>query len=105
MASAAAVEQDDEELGSRSMYLIGGRRVTVSDLLDASLIHAGAKLRFRRKRIGVTYEATVTNKGRIRLEPGGEEFRSPSRAAMVAARMRAVDGWLAWLVVDQDRLL
>ncbi|WP_228002391.1 CBS domain-containing protein [Nocardia australiensis] len=94
-----------EQLGSRSMYLIGGRRVTVSDLLDAGLIQPGAKLRFKRNRIGVTYDATVTDKGRIRLEPDGEEFRSPSRAAMVAAGMRAVDGWRAWLVVEQDRML
>lgn len=87
------------------MYLIRGRRVMVSDLLEAGLIEAGAKLRFNRARIGATYTATVTGKGRIRLEPDGEEFRSPSRAAMVAAGMRAVDGWRAWWVVDQDRLL
>lgn len=87
------------------MYLIGGRRVMVSDLLEAGLIEAGAKLRFKRVRIGATYHATVTDRGRIRLEPAGEEFRSPSRAAMVAAGMRAVDGWRAWWVVSQDRLL
>jgi CBS domain-containing protein len=95
----------EPEDGGRSMYLIGGRRVTVSDLLSAGLLKAGAQLRFNRNRIGKTYEATVTDKGRIRLEPDGEEFRSPSRAAMVAAGMRAVDGWRAWLVVDQERLL
>jgi CBS domain-containing protein len=95
------VEHDN----GRSMYLIGGRRVTVSDLLEAGLIQAGAKLRFKRNRIGVTYHATVTDSGRIRLENSGEEFRSPSRAAMVAAGMRAVDGWLAWRVVDQNRFL
>ncbi|MBE1500792.1 CBS domain-containing protein [Amycolatopsis lexingtonensis] len=87
------------------MHLIGGRRVMVSDLLEAGLIQAGAKLRFSRKRIGATFEATVTDQGRIRLEPTGEEFRSPSRAAMVAAGMRAVDGWRAWVLVDEDRLL
>lgn len=94
-----------DETGGRSMYLIGGRRVMVSDLLDAGLIKAGAKLRFERKRIGETFYATVTGKGRIRLESDGEEFRSPSRAAMVAAGMRAVDGWRAWVVVDEGRLL
>ena len=94
-----------DESGNRSMYLIGGRRVTVSDLLDAGLIQPGTKLEFRRNRIGETHSATVTEKGRIRLEPDGEEFRSPSRAAMVAAGMRAVDGWLAWRVVGQNRLL
>ncbi|WP_243866978.1 CBS domain-containing protein [Actinophytocola oryzae] len=97
------MENDDE--AGRSMHLIGGRRVSVSDLVDAGLVPAGAKLRFTRKRIGRTYEASVTDRGRIRLEPGGEEFRTPSRAAAVAAGMRAVDGWLAWVVVDQDRLL
>lgn len=87
------------------MYLIDGRRVMVSDLLAAGLIKAGAKLRFKRKRVGATFDATVTDNGRIRLEPAGEEFRSPSRAAMVAAGMRAVDGWRAWVVVDEGRLL
>ncbi|MGC7103103.1 CBS domain-containing protein [Amycolatopsis lurida] len=96
---------EEQEPGGRMMYLLGGRRVTVSDLLDAGLIQAGTKLRFKRNRIGVAYDATVTDKGRIRLEPDGEEFRSPSRAAMVAAGMRAVDGWRAWQVVEQDRLL
>ncbi|MFF0492064.1 CBS domain-containing protein [Nocardia sp. NPDC004068] len=91
--------------GTRSMYLIGGRRVTVADLLEAGLVEAGARLRFKRNRIGVVYHATVTDKGRIRLESDGEEFRSPSRAAMVAAGMGAVDGWRAWWVVDQGRAL
>jgi CBS domain-containing protein len=95
----------DDEADGRAMHLIGGRRVTVSDLLNAGLIQAGTKLRFKRKRIRKVYEATVTDKGRIRLEPGGEEFRTPSRAAAVAAGMRAVDGWRAWVVLDQDRLL
>lgn len=100
MVSAVAVGDD-----GRTMHLIGGRRVTVPDLLDAGLIQAGAKLRFKRKRIRKVYEATVTDKGRIRIEPSGEEFRTPSRAAAVAAGMRAVDGWRAWVVLDQDRLL
>jgi CBS domain-containing protein len=105
LVTGEPVAAQDDEAGGRSKYLIDGRRVTVSDLLDAGLIRTGAKLRFKRNRIGVTYDASVTAKGRIRLEPDGEEFRSPSRAAMVAAGMRAVDGWRAWLVVDQDRLL
>lgn len=100
----SAVEEN-EETGGRTMHLIGGRRVTVSDLLEAGLIKGGTKLRFDRKRIGKTYEATVTDNGRIRLEPSGEDFRTPSRAAAVAAGMRAVDGWRAWVVIDQDRLL
>ncbi|MEV4144582.1 CBS domain-containing protein [Amycolatopsis sp. NPDC049691] len=104
MTGQVTPTRNDEPAG-RSMYLLGNRRVTVSDLLEAGLLRAGARLRFKRNRIGVTYDATVTGEGRIRLEPDGEEFRSPSRAAMVAAGMRAVDGWRAWVVVEQDRLL
>ncbi|WP_326833807.1 CBS domain-containing protein [Amycolatopsis rhabdoformis] len=95
----------EDTTSGRSMYLLGGRRVMVSDLLGNGLIKPGTPLQFKRSRIGDTFHATVTEQGRIRLEPSGEEFRSPSRAAMVAAGMRAVDGWRAWLVVDQDRLL
>ncbi|WP_410664666.1 CBS domain-containing protein [Amycolatopsis sp. lyj-84] len=91
--------------GGRAMHLIRGRRVTVSDLLDAGLLQEGAKLRFTRRRIGDVYGAMVTGNGRIRLDRDGGEFRSPSRAAMVAAGMRAVDGWHAWQVVDQGRML
>ncbi|MEU0872973.1 CBS domain-containing protein [Nocardia brasiliensis] len=104
MLEGASTGRGDEP-GNRSAYLIGGRRVTVSDLLNAGLIQSGTRLRFKRTRIGVTHEATVVDKGRIRLDSTGEEFRSPSRAAMVAAGMRAVDGWHAWFVVDQDRML
>ena len=89
----------------RAMYLLGGRRVTLTDLLEAGLLQPGSKLRFMRKRIGTTHHASVTKDGRIRLEPDGREFRSPSRAAMVAARMPAVDGWRAWQVVEQNKLL
>ncbi|MGW4486150.1 restriction system modified-DNA reader domain-containing protein [Amycolatopsis sp. NPDC004368] len=95
----------EDTTGGRSMYLLGGRRVMVADLLSNGLIEPGTKLQFKRARIGDTFHATVTDQGRIRLEPGGEEFRSPSRAAMVAAGMRAVDGWRAWVVVGQDKLL
>ncbi|MFC7535013.1 hypothetical protein [Actinoplanes sp. GCM10030250] len=89
----------------RSMYLLGGRRVQIRDLLDAGLLNPGAKLRFRRRRVGVTHHAEITVTGRVRLIPDGQEFPTPSRAAMVAAGMRAVDGWLAWVVVELGRPL
>jgi CBS domain-containing protein len=89
----------------RSMYLLGGRRVQLRDLIEAGLLRPGARLRFRRRRVGVQYDAEVTGTGRVRLLPDGQEFPSPSRAAMVAAGVRAVDGWLAWVVVDLGRPL
>jgi CBS domain-containing protein len=75
--------------------LLDGRRVTIADLLDADLLAAGDALRFRRPRIGETHRAVVSASGALTLD-GGQEFRSPSRAAMIAADMRAVDGWHAW---------
>lgn len=105
MSAVGAEANAGNANGRRAKYLIGGRRVRVSDLLEAGLVEAGAKLRFDRNRIGSTHRATVTDKGLIRLDPHGEEFRSPSRAAVVAAGMRAVDGWRAWKLVEQNRLL
>lgn len=61
-------------------------------------------LRFVRPRMGETYSAEVTADGGIVLADG-QEFRSPSRAAMVASGMRAVDGWVAWVVSSSGRSL
>ncbi|WFE27828.1 hypothetical protein O7623_01025 [Solwaraspora sp. WMMD791] len=88
----------------RTTYLLGGRRVRVSDLLRAGLLRPGARLRFVRRRVGETYHAEIIENGRIRL-PDGQEFSSPSGAAMAAAGMRAVDGWLAWTVEENGRPL
>jgi CBS domain-containing protein len=87
------------------MYLLGGRRVQVRDLIDAALLLPGAQLRFNRRRVGVVYHAEITATGRVRLLPDGQEFPSPSRAASVAAGVRGLDGWLAWVVVDIERPL
>lgn len=86
------------------MYLIGGRRVMVSDLIEAGLIKPGESLRFVRSRMRLTYRAEVLPDGRLQL-PDGRAYKSPSRAAMVAAGMRAVDGWHAWVVDSTGTLL
>ncbi|MGH3278296.1 MAG: hypothetical protein ACRDNW_04070 [Trebonia sp.] len=88
----------------RSAYLLDGRRVTVLDLLDTGLLAIGDALRFRRPRMGETHRAVVTASGALSLD-GGQEFRSPSRAAMVAADMKAVDGWHAWTVAPSGKTL
>lgn len=72
--------------------------------MDAGLLAAGTTLRFERPRVGTVHQATVTDVGRIQLADG-QEFRSPSRAAMVAAGMRAVDGWHAWTIASNRRPL
>jgi len=76
----------------------------VRDLLDAGLLEAGTTLRFKRPRKGKTHYAAVTDAGEIVLEDG-QRFRSLSRAAAVAAEMRAVDGWHAWVVESSRRSL
>jgi hypothetical protein len=83
----------------RSAYLLDGRRVTLTDLLDAGLLNPGDQLEFKRPRIGEIYHACVTKSGALALE-GDQEFRSPSRAAMVAADVTAIDGWHAWALPD-----
>ena len=44
------------------------KHVIEAALLAAGLITAGAMLRFTRKRVGASFDATVTDTGRIRLE-------------------------------------
>lgn len=92
-------------------YEIDGRRVQVSDLLDAGLLEPEQTLTWVRPRIGATYKAVITAEGALRL-PSGAAYSSPSRAAIEAAEVPAVDGWEAWrteagdsLVVLRDRLL
>jgi CBS domain-containing protein len=83
------------------MHLMDGRRVTLTDLIRAGLLRVGDRVRFRRPRMGHLHRAEVTEAGRLRLDDG-LEYRSPSRAAVVAADMRAVDGWHAWVVESSD---
>jgi hypothetical protein len=86
---------DKEEKRGRSAptrYEIDGRRIALSDLLDAGLLLAGAALTWIRPRIGATYRATVLDTGQVRLEDG-RTYASPSKAAMEAADVPAYDGW------------
>jgi CBS domain-containing protein len=80
---------------TRSSYLLDGRRVTITDLLEAGLLTVGDQLTFRRS--GGTHHATVIASGKLRLDDG-QEFPTPSRAAMAAVGSIAEDGWHAWMV-------
>jgi hypothetical protein len=75
--------------------LIDGRRVQISDLLDAQLLAEGDELIWVRPRLGEEHHATVTKDGSIRLEVG-RVCATPSRAAKEAAGIPAYDGWYAW---------
>lgn len=84
-------------------YEIGGRRIQITDLLDAGLLEPGDGLKWERPRLGTTYSATVTDTGALLL-PDGRTFSSPSRAAMDSADVPAYDGWHAWCTEDGLRL-
>ena len=85
-------------------YQIDGRRIVVSDLLDAGLIEPDTPLTWTRPRIGKTYNARVLSTGDIRLDDG-RTYSSPSRAAKEAAGIVAYHGWRAWTVPDGRTLL
>jgi CBS domain-containing protein len=83
----------------RSSKLLDGRRVTLADLVDAGLLVPGGRLEFKRPRLGETHYATVTESGGLALD-GGQEFRTPSRAAITATGGGSLDGWYAWALPD-----
>lgn len=80
-------------------FEIDGRRIAVSDLLDAGLVEAETPLIWTRPRVGATYQARVLPSGQIALEDS-RAFASPSRAAVEAAGIPAYDGWHAWVIPD-----
>lgn len=68
---------------------IDGRRVRMTDLLDAGLRHPGDQLVWERPRLGQTYRAEVIENGSIKPD-GHEAFASPSRAGPGGGRHRLV---------------
>jgi hypothetical protein len=74
-----------------------GRRVTMTDLLDADLLRPDDDLVFPRPRLGQTFHATLKVNGTIEL-PDGTSCTSPSQAAMKAADLVSYDGWHGWRV-------
>ena len=87
----------DNTSPSRRQLLINGRRVRVSDLIEADLLRPGTQLFYQRRLYEEPYEATVTERGRLRLVDG-REFATPSRAGAVVSNQDAVAGWSAWRV-------
>ncbi|MFI1617147.1 CBS domain-containing protein [Streptomyces lydicus] len=102
--SAQGVGRGIESSGpGRASYLIAGRRVRISDLVDAGLLTTGAELVFRRPRVGETHTAAVSEDHTIRLTDG-RRFASPSKAAHAAVGNGSFDGWNAWTLGDGTTL-
>lgn len=94
---------DDRE-AYEARYLLDGRRVQISDLLAADLLQPGQTLEWELKRKAAVHVARVEPNGTLRLTDG-QVFRTPSRAAAVAAGVGAVDGWHAWRLPETGESL
>ena len=73
-------------------------KVTLRDLFDEGFLKEGDVLRM--PTAGVVVEARITGEGKMRLS-NGEEFSSPSPAALRAARLEGINatarnGWAYW---------
>jgi hypothetical protein len=89
---------------TRTHLTIGGRRITLSDLIEAGLLAAGDGLVWERPNLGQTHRATVESNGELILEDG-RRFSSPSGAAVAVNEGRPADGWNAWRVTSIDNAL
>lgn len=86
-----------DEAQQRASYLLDGRRVTISHLVDAGLLKEGDTLTFDRPRVGEAHTARIAHDNRINLVDG-QSFKSPSAAAIAAVGGGSFDGWEAWTV-------
>lgn len=76
---------------------VGGKRVTVLDLIEAGLVHADEVVEFIRPRLGEHYTAIIRGDGTFE-SADGSVHQSPSLAAITAANVVSYDGWHAWRV-------
>ncbi len=96
------VASDDQTTMRR--YTYRGRRVRLSDLVDAGLLIPGDTLTWDRPKVGALYKASITENGSVELSDG-RVFSSPSRAAYESAERGSFDGWNAWRVERLDNCL
>src|SRR2546425_3560316 len=85
----------EEESLRTDHTMLDGRRVRISDLLDAELLRPRDELTWDRPKVGASYRTIVRENGSLEIEDG-RAFSSPSRAAKEASGVPAYDGWYAW---------
>lgn len=86
------------------VWKLGGRRFEVGDLLAVGMVEADEPLVWRRARSGTEYHAKVTAEGRIELN-NGQQFDTPSGAAIAASGVNAVPGWGVWRLPNRENRL
>lgn len=72
----------------------------LADLVDVGVVEVGDRLRWHRATTGETFEATVAEGGRIRLDDG-RLCDSPSLAGKLVSGLVAVPGWGVWRIPDR----
>ncbi len=85
----------------RRLHLTNGRRVRISDLVEAGLLGENDEVHFARRNRGEKHLAVI-RKGQMVLEDG-RSFGTPSRAAAVVTGT-PYDGWHAWRTGDEELL-
>jgi hypothetical protein len=85
---------------SPTAYTYKGRRLAVSDLIEAGFLRAGETIEYRRAREGRVFPANLTSDGRVQLEDG-RIFDSLSRAACELANIAALPGWEVWTAPER----
>lgn len=88
------VHRDEEEIPVKTGRSHRKIRIegTIADLLAAGLLRAGVELVAKRK--GETAKASVTTTGDLLVD--GVAHTSPSKAAEVALKLKAANGWAEW---------
>lgn len=94
---SAPVEPDGPTRRQMTTYKFNGRRLAVSDLIDAGYLESGEQIEYHRAKEGRIFLATLTEDGRIRAE-SGTTYDSLSRAAAALAGLEALPGWEVWIV-------
>jgi hypothetical protein len=73
--------------------------VSLQQLVDRGLLPVGCALVGTHR--GASYQAELTQDARIRVE-SGDEFESPSPAAMAVLDKQSWNGWMFWKMVGTD---
>lgn len=88
--------------GPRSprVYRFKGRRLALTDLLEAGFLRADEPIEFRRNKDGLLFRATIAADGQVIAEDG-TPFDSLSRAAVYLSGLTAIPGWDVWTAPER----
>lgn len=92
----AATADEVEVNASTSNAALRQLGISVSDLIDAGLLHGGERLEWVRPALGEHHSATLTDAGEVLIDGSGA-FPSPSTAAS-AVTEGSFNGWKVWTV-------